>query len=343
MKAFGSSAINLFKNIGKIIAGALTLNPDKIKAGISGVKIAIAQGLSEIGGEVAKYGKEAGQEIAKNVSDALSETINGQLEKKTPEQIKKGLLSLGDSLKETAKSVGKSIGASVSDGIAEGASKVIGRKKATVLNTDGLSSGVANVSDDPSNTITPRINSTEFDADAENMRLKLQRFNDNASSIIQGSLTNTFAGIGDAIGSAMINGGNLAQSLGSVLLGGIASIATQLGQQAIAIGVGMLAIKASFANPLTAIAAGVALVAIGGAIKATQNTVQGGGSRRGGGSNGASSSGFSGSSGGGNFGASSGGNSLQNVVFEIQGTKLVGVLSNTLSRNRSLGGSLSLT
>jgi len=33
---------------------------------------------------------------------------------------------------------------------------------------------------------------------------------------------------------------------------------------------------------------------------------------------------------------------LQNVVFEIQGNKLIGVISNTLRQNRSLGGGLGL-
>jgi hypothetical protein len=95
-----------------------------------------------------------------------------------------------------------------------------------------------------------------------------------------------------------------------------------------------------------AIAAGIAAIAVGtalsiaggaiGALATSGSSEGGGGARSGGASNnssfrGSSSSGFSGGSSGGHF------------VFEIQGTKLVGVLKNTLDRNRALGGSLGLT
>ena len=148
-----------------------------------------------------------------------------------------------------------------------------------------------------------------------------------------------FDGIGSAIGGALSNGTSVMSALGNVLLSTIGDIAIKLGQTAIGIGTAMMAIKLSFTNPFTAIAAGIALVAIGSAIKGVSGIVSGGG---GGGGGQTGSSNFSGSTGGGNFGASSGGG-MQNVVFEIQGTKLVGVLSNTLARNRNLGGSLSLT
>ena len=113
---------------------------------------------------------------------------------------------------------------------------------------------------------------------------------------------------------------------------------------AIAIGVAMLAIKESFKNPFTAIAAGVALTILSGALGGIANkAISGGG---GGGGGGADSSSGGGVSGGGARSSSyGGGGGFQggNVVFEIAGTKLVGVLSNTLNQNKSLGGNLSIS
>ena len=122
---------------------------------------------------------------------------------------------------------------------------------------------------------------------------------------------------------------------------------TQLGQLAIGVGVGIKGIRLALKtlNPAAAIGAGIALVALGSVFKSGASKIGSSsgssGSSSGGGGASSNTSTFS-PSGGSSFSGSSGGG-LQNVVFEIQGTKLVGVLSNTLARNRNLGGSLSLT
>lgn len=164
-------------------------------------------------------------------------------------------------------------------------------------------------------------------------------FDTNLSGIIENNITNTFASIGDAIGRAMIEGGNLGESLAKALLGSIGQMLIQLGELAIATGVGILAVKTALQslNPYVAIAAGVALVALGSAFSAGANKI--------GSSGGTSSVSGQGSSGGSSFsnGSSYSGGVSGNgkVVFEIRGTSLIGVLRNTKDSNTRLGGSLS--
>lgn len=88
-------------------------------------------------------------------------------------------------------------------------------------------------------------------------------------------------GLSGAIGGLASGSMNMAQA-GQALLGVIGGIAVQLGKAALKIGAGMLAIKQSFKNPATAIAAGVALIAIGAAIQNAGNIPKGGGGSGGG-------------------------------------------------------------
>jgi hypothetical protein len=170
----------------------------------------------------------------------------------------------------------------------------------------------------------------------------LLKFNDSATQIITTSIADTFAGLGNAIGTALATADNVLSAVGKTLLSSLGGILIEIGKMAISVGVGLLGIKAALKtlNPYAAIGAGVALIALGSFFASKSSSIgnsMGGGGGRASGSSGAgannqsfTSSGFSGGGGGGT------------VVFEISGQKLIGVLSNTINANRRLGGTLGL-
>ena len=170
----------------------------------------------------------------------------------------------------------------------------------------------------------------------------LQDFNDQASEIINNGIANTFAGLGEAIGGALASGTNVLEAAGASLLSSLGGVLVQLGQLAIQTGVGILAVQTALKslNPAVAIAAGVALIALGSAFKGKAAKIgnSGGSSGGGGGSTGRDyTSPASSVSTGGGSGFTSG-----SVVFEISGTSLIGVLSNSLDKNSRLGGTLGI-
>jgi len=169
----------------------------------------------------------------------------------------------------------------------------------------------------------------------------LLKFNDSATEIINTSIADTFAGLGNAIGSALATADNVLSAVGKTLLSSLGGILIEIGKMAISVGVGLLGIKAALKtlNPYAAIGAGVALIALGSFFASKSSSIGNsmGGAGRASNSSGSgannqsfSSSGFSGGGGGGT------------VVFEISGQKLIGVLSNTINANRRLGGTLGL-
>jgi hypothetical protein len=165
--------------------------------------------------------------------------------------------------------------------------------------------------------ITPEIADID-DSKKSKFITSLQEFNDEASRIITSGAVNGLGDIGFAIGEALATGGDVVKAAGKALLGGVATIAEGLGQAAIKVGVGMIAIKLAFKNPATAIAAGVALIALAGYIRAKVGGGGGGGITSGiggGGGGGGSSVGGSGVGGGTAFtGGAHGGLFEQNRV-----------------------------
>jgi hypothetical protein len=181
------------------------------------------------------------------------------------------------------------------------------------------------------------------------MQQALLNFNDSANDIIMGSIAGTFSNLGSAIGTALVTGGNVLSAIGQTILQGLSSFLSDMGGELIKYGT-LAVVKgkldlAILTGGAVSVAAGVAAIGVGIALKAAGAAI------------GSASTGRSGSGGVGSRGVSTGasvssptsstnnntGGGFQNVVFEISGQSLIGVLSSSLDRNNRLGGGLKLT
>jgi len=177
--------------------------------------------------------------------------------------------------------------------------------------------------------------------DTETRRIQgiMESFSKSANDLVKGAISETFMSLGEMIGNSMTGAeGGLADA-GKVILGVLGNFMTQYGQLMIETGVGLIVadnmIKSG--NGYAMIAGGVVLAAVGAAFASkSKEAKSGGATSKGGGSvnTGASySSPVSSGGGGSSFGGGT-------VVFEIAGTSLIGVLNNTLDKNKRLGGNL---
>lgn len=107
------------------------------------------------------------------------------------------------------------------------------------------------------------------------------------SASVQNAMAGMAVGFGESIGN-MISGVGGIEQLAASVVGGMGAMATQLGQTMIQFGVAGLALKAFTKNPVGAIAAGVALVALGKLLSNKATSIVGGGGSRGGSSGGGS-------------------------------------------------------
>ncbi|XRE42212.1 hypothetical protein ACIVBQ_000416 [Tenacibaculum discolor] len=95
------------------------------------------------------------------------------------------------------------------------------------------------------------------------------------SDIITNGVTSFLSGIGEMIGGLILGAVSMAD-VGGMMLKVVGDLVTQLGEAAVQVGVGMLAIQSAFSNPFGAIAAGIALIAIGSVISGIASQFSGG-------------------------------------------------------------------
>jgi TP901 family phage tail tape measure protein len=121
---------------------------------------------------------------------------------------------------------------------------------------------------DLSEGFTPTLEFADVDESVVTKRLlafqqRAEQFRQQANAALQQGAVDTVSGFAGAIGEAFAGGDGAFKNFGQALLGNLGEIMQQLGKAAIGIGMTMEAIKKAFTNPFTAIAAGIALIAVG--------------------------------------------------------------------------------
>jgi hypothetical protein len=276
IKTFASNFITIFKGIGDILIGVFTFDKDKIVQGFTDLTSGLKNNFTNAFDAIKTDASILGGSVVDNFNEALKSKTIAKIV--IPVEM---AVSGGASTSEGVTGGG----ATTSVGGDGGGGGVPTRPMATSA-MEGISG--AEIQTPISDMIAadtarmPQAFAEQQAVLAQNRLTAIEQaaqFNQRIGQIISGGLSNLASGIGSALGNAISTGGNLAGSLSKVILGSIGGMAVQLGKLAIGIGITLAKIKTAFKSlaPGVAIAAGIALVALGSVFKNKAASIGGGG------------------------------------------------------------------
>ena len=283
-KSFGKAAMAYLGSVGDILMGIFTLDMAKIKSGFSGIGDAMRKNFARSIDGIRANASELGGAVVDNFNDAINSKKIAKI------RIEAEVVS-GDSATDTTQgssasgaeaAVGGTIGGG--GGVTGGGGGGGGRGQVSAIGGGLNVSGITPISDAiQADTLRiPEVMSEQEAVLAEQRAIAMANaleFSIGIGQIITGGLNDLAVGIGESLGKALAGGGNLAQNLSKVVLGTIGNMAVQMGKLAISIGIGVKAIKKALEslNPGVAIAAGIALVALGSFAKSQAGKIGSGG------------------------------------------------------------------
>lgn len=259
IKLFAKNFKTIFGAIGDLIMGIFTFDKEKIKSGFKNLTTGLKNNFTQAFDKI----KTDATNLGTNVVDNFNESIkNKQIEKiKIPTEVVTSSPTSGGGGGDTRPT------ATTSGAQMVGVQDVAGPITAAIL---ADTAGIPDAMDKQQEV----LNEKRAEAMANAMD-----FNAGLNQIVTGGLNDLAVGIGQALGQALSEGGNLTQQLSKIVLTTVGNMAMQLGKLAISIGIGVEAIKKALQslNPAVAIAAGIALVALGSFAKSQAGKIGSGG------------------------------------------------------------------
>jgi TP901 family phage tail tape measure protein len=270
LKTAGKNIVSILGGVGDIIMGIFTFDPEQIKAGFVKASKGIKDNMISAFNDIKTDAKTLGSSVVDNFNEALEQ------KQISPIVVPVAVVSAGDG----GQAAGGD-GTTTTSGGGGGGGGRAAVSSVSALESGGIMTPVTNAIKADTAGIPAAI-AEQQSVLSEQQQIAIANaaaFNSEIGNIITGGLNQLATGIGMALGQALAGGGNLAKKLSQVVLTTIGNMAIQLGKLSLGIGKTVIAIKKALENlsgPV-AIAAGIALIALGSFARAQASKIAKGG------------------------------------------------------------------